>query len=483
MIAARRTSWNFALDRALAWSRELKQPLVVLEALDCDYPWASDRLHRFVLDGMRGNRSAFAGSGVTYHPYVEPTPGAGRGLLPTLVASASVVVTDDAPVFFLPALTQAAARYVTTRFEAVDSNGILPVNAPPKGQVFPSAYAFRRYLQRELPLHLEHRPASDPLGRRALPRLSSLTPDILARWPAADAILDPGGNLDALPIDHSVAPVARAGGESAARQHLDDFVADRLEKYADRNDPDEDVSSRLSAYLHFGHISAHEIVHRVLAEAGWSPQHVSTSARGLREGWWGASRPVEAFLDQLITWRELGFNMSARRTDYRTFEALPSWALATLDRHAGDRREHVYTPDQFAAAATHDALWNAAQRQLLEEGRIHNYLRMLWGKKVLEWSASPRDAFDVMVALNDRHAVDGRDPNSYSGIAWVFGRYDRPWAPERPIFGTVRYMTSASAMRKLRVKQYMRRYGPGPAVRRQPASVGGQRAALRGRRP
>jgi deoxyribodipyrimidine photo-lyase len=460
MTAARRPAWNFALDRALAWSRELKQPLVVLEALDCDYPWASDRLHRFVLDGMRENRSAFADGGIAYHPYVEPAPGAGRGLLRALAASASVVVTDDAPVFLLPALTQAAARDVTTRFEAVDSNGILPVHAPPTGQVFSSAYAFRRYLQRELPLHLERRPASDPLRRQALPGLSSLAPDILARWPAADAVLAPGGNLAALPIDHSVAPVARAGGQAAARERLDHFVADRLDRYGDRHDPDDDVGSRLSPYLHFGHISAHEIVHRVLADAGWTPQHLSTSARGRREGWWGVSRPVEAFLDQVITWRELGFNMSARRADYCTFEALPSWALATLERHAGDPREHVYTLDQFAAAATHDALWNAAERQLLEEGRIHTYLRMFWGKKILEWSESPRDAFDVMVALNDRYAVDGRDPNSCSGIAWVFGRYDRPWAPERPIFGTVRYMTSASAMRKLRVKQYMRRYGP-----------------------
>ena len=155
MIAARRASWNFALDRAVDWARDLRQPLVVLEPLECDYPWASDRLHRFVLDGMRDNAASFARSGVTYYPYVEPEPGAGRGLLAAISAAASVVVTDDAPVFFLSSIVQAAARQIDTRFEAVDGCGVLPMHAPARGQVFPSAYAFRRYLQRELPAHLE----------------------------------------------------------------------------------------------------------------------------------------------------------------------------------------------------------------------------------------------------------------------------------------------------------------------------------------
>jgi deoxyribodipyrimidine photo-lyase len=144
--------------------------------------------------------------------------------------------------------------------------------------------------------------------------------------------------------------------------------------------------------------------------------------------------------------------------DYAHYSSLPEWAQATLQKHAGDRREHIYSLEEFAAAKTHDRVWNACQRQLLLEGRLHNYMRMLWGKKILEWSATPQEALRVMVELNNRYALDGRDPNSYSGIGWVLGRYDRPWGPERPIFGRVRYMSSDNTRRKLRVTEYLKRY-------------------------
>jgi deoxyribodipyrimidine photo-lyase len=162
----------------------------------------------------------------------------------------------------------------------------------------------------------------------------------------------------------------------------------------------------------------------------------------------------------VITWREVGLNACVHlpRT-YDTFDAVPAWAQQTLARHAKDPREATYDRAALEAANTGDRLWNAAQRQLLREGRIHNHLRMLWGKKVLEWTPRAQDAFETLVALNDRYAVDGRDANSYSGISWVFGRYDRPW-PERPVFGTVRCMTSGSAMKKLHVREYLERYGP-----------------------
>ena len=151
--------------------------------------------------------------------------------------------------------------------------------------------------------------------------------------------------------------------------------------------------------------------------------------------------------------------MCSRRDDYDQYESLPNWAQQTLAKHADDPREYVYTRDELEAAQTHDPLWNAAQRQLRREGRIHNYLRMLWGKKILEWSPSPQAALDVLIELNNKYALDGRDPNSYSGIFWVLGRYDRAWGPERPVFGTIRYMSSENTARKVRVKDYLRRYG------------------------
>jgi deoxyribodipyrimidine photo-lyase len=191
----------------------------------------------------------------------------------------------------------------------------------------------------------------------------------------------------------------------------------------------------------------------------WSPDKLSAKAAGKRAGWWGMSEPAEAFLDQLITWRELGYNFCSKRDDYDQYDSLPDWARATLAKHAGDPRPIVYSRDELTAAATHDPLWNAAQRQLTRDGKLHNYLRMLWGKKILEWSATPQEAMQTMIALNDRLAVDGRDPNSYSGIGWVLGRYDRAWGPERPIFGTIRYMSSDNTARKLSVKKYLERYG------------------------
>ena len=174
------------------------------------------------------------------------------------------------------------------------------------------------------------------------------------------------------------------------------------------------------------------------------------------------SEPAEAFLDQLVTWREVGYNCCAYRSDYDEYQSLPSWAKATLAKHAVDKRSYLFTLDEFAAARTHDRLWNAAQRQLITEGTIHNYLRMLWGKKILQWTAGPQEALDIMVELNNRYALDGQDPNSYSGIFWILGRYDRPWGPERPIFGTVRYMSSENTARKIRVREYIRRYNIQP---------------------
>jgi deoxyribodipyrimidine photo-lyase len=172
------------------------------------------------------------------------------------------------------------------------------------------------------------------------------------------------------------------------------------------------------------------------------------------------SEAAEGFLDELITWRELGFNMCWQNPDYDQYESLPAWAQATLADHETDIRHHAYSRDEFEQAATHDELWNAAQNQLLTEGRMHNYLRMLWGKKIFEWSATPRDALDTMIDLNNRYALDGRDPNSYSGIFWVLGRYDRAWGPERPIFGKIRYMTSENTARKVRVRDFIEKYRP-----------------------
>jgi deoxyribodipyrimidine photo-lyase len=182
----------------------------------------------------------------------------------------------------------------------------------------------------------------------------------------------------------------------------------------------------------------------------------------MREGWWGLPAASEAFLDELVTWRELGYVFCHHTPHYDRFEALPAWAQKTLTDRATDPRPEHYTRGEMERAETADPVWNAAQRQLLADGRIHNYLRMLWGKKILEWSPSPRAALATLFELNNKYAVDGRDPNSVSGILWTLGLFDRPWGPKRPIFGTIRYMSSAATIRKLKLKQYLAKWGPQP---------------------
>jgi deoxyribodipyrimidine photo-lyase len=463
MIAFRRTHWNFSLQWAVEWAQRLRKPLVIFEPLRVGYQWASDRLHRFVLDGMADQASrleSMRSRGVHYYPHVELAPDRDKGLLSSLAERACVVITDDYPSFFLPHMVRSAARRLPLRLEQVDSNGLLPLRAADR--VFTTARSFRAFLQKQLPAHIDAGPQPDPLAGVRLPPLRSLPASIVRRWPAATAALLAGEPkaLARLPIDHAIRPVDYRGGPAAGRAALRRFIDRNLAGYADgASHPDEDGRSGLSPYLHFGHLSAHEAFTEVARREGWSPDGLSSPAGGARAGWWGMSPSAEAFLDQLVTWRELGFNMSAGRDDHDRFDSLPGWARATLDKHAADPRPHVYTLDEFEAGRTHDPLWNAAQAQLVREGRIHNSLRMLWGKKILEWTAGPRDTLAVMIELNNKYAVDGRDPNSYSGIFWVLGRYDRPWGPERPVFGTVRYMSSASALRKLRLRRYLARHG------------------------
>ncbi len=460
MTSNRRTRFNFALERAIEWSRRLTKPLLVLEGLRFDYPWASERMHHFVIGGMGANRDAFEKAGVTYYPYVERRPGEARGLLETLAASACVVVGDDYPAFFLPHLTAAGGRVLDRHgvpFEVVDSNGIQPMRATER--VFSTAHSFRRHLQKTIVPHLRDFPRSLPLRGYGM-GVASVPSSVSRRWPAATASLLDGSSLSTFALANDVAPTMLPGGSREGEARLMTFVRQRLHHYSEeRSHPDSDAQSGLSPYLHFGHLASHQVFQAVAREVGWDLDNLGTITNGARSGFWGMGENAEAFIDQLVTWRELGFNMCTHHRDYKRYTSLPGWAKETLAEHASDPRQHCYDLAQFEAADTHDELWNAAQRQLLEEGIIHNYMRMLWGKKILHWSRSPQVALEIMLHLNDKYALDGRDPNSYSGIFWVLGRYDRPWGPKRAIFGSVRYMASENTRRKLRLVRYLERYG------------------------
>jgi deoxyribodipyrimidine photo-lyase len=359
-----------------------------------------------------------------------------------------------------PGMVRAAAGQVPVRLEQVDGNGLLPLRV--SDRAFPTAYAFRRHHQKMLPEHLEHRPRGNPLARTNLPEPVRLPRAITRRWPPATPDVLAGKSLHRLPIDHAVPPVVDVpGGEAAAGRALRRFLERGLNRYAaDHHRPQEPASSGLSPYLHFGHVSAHEVFDALARRESWDPGKLSRKTDGKQTGRWGMSAGAESFLNQLVTWRELGYTMTFHRGDYAEYASLPTWARRTLEAHAGDTRPHLYGLEEFESGRTHDPLWNAAQGELVVKGRIHNYLRMLWGKKILEWSSSPRAALAVMIELNNKYGLDGRNPNSYSGIFWVLGRYDRPWGPERPILGKIRYMSSRNTARKVRVSEYVATFAP-----------------------
>jgi deoxyribodipyrimidine photo-lyase len=449
----RRLERNHALDYALRCAGELGKPLVVYEGLRIDYPWASRRHHRFILEGMQANAARAEELGLSYWPFVETEKGQGRGLLRQLSARAKLVVTDDYPCFIVPAQAAALAQKTEVPVFAVDSNSVVPLSL--LGPAVSAAAHLRPRIHRAFAEAWPHRAA-------AKPRI----PDVAAKrvrapfdaWRAKDV----AAFVDALPLDATVPPVpATPGGTPAARARLRQFVRKRLRGYAEERSeprsPEEGHASGLSPYLHFGHVSIEETVETVLRTAGkWTPDELRLHNRGKREGFFCDDPDVSSFLDEALTWRDVGFQWQwSRRADAASLEtALPAWALQTLGAHAADRRPWLYTAEELENGATHDPLWNAAQRELVVTGTIHNYLRMLWGKKVLEWSASPAEAYRTLEHLNNKYALDGRDPNSYTGILWCFGLFDRPWPPERKVFGSVRYMASENTARKFDLKPY-----------------------------
>ncbi len=465
ITGSRRVRWSFTLQRAVELAERFDRPVLVFESVRAGYAWASDRLHTFILQGMAENRRRLSKrSKAGYYAYVEPRPDDDKGLLVELARHACAVVTDDFPAFFLPRMVASAGMRVPVRLEAVDDNGLLPLHAT--SRTFPTAFSFRAFLQRELPRYLgdEHTPLPDPLKGTRIPAFDEIPKSVLRRWPeASDALLAATPEaLSALEIDHSVPKGRFHGGSGEGDRKLEEFVSARLERYPElRNQPEVGGTSELSPYLHFGHVAAHQVFAAIREREEWTPQKLTgKSAGGKRTGFWKMSEEAEAFLDEFITWRELAYNFVHKREDHRSVDALPGWAKATLKAHEADPRPAQYSLKELEEARTHDPLWNAAQRQLVRDGWFHNYLRMLWGKKILEWSPSPREALRTMEHLMNRYSLDGRNACSYAGFQWVLGQFDRPWGPERQVFGKVRYMSSENTARKLKTKGYVAKYGP-----------------------
>lgn len=465
MSSARRFRYNAALDEAVKLSVEHQKPLVVIEALRKDYPHACERFHAFVIEGMI-EHLRITQHGLVYLPYVEKETNAGKGLLQALASKAVCVVSDEYPVFFLSKAHAAFVKQTKVEIRQVDGNGIFPMRAFDKAH--PYAHTFRRAWHRLLPQYFDVFPWEDAL--RHLPSVDLKTDalnHVLVRWEMLkkDATLEQ--TLEQLgPFEHATWHLPKRvrdihGGYMHGRATLDDFLKRKMHRYADeRSHPDLDAASGLSPWLHFGHMGVHEIYARVMEQEGWTPAQIQQPLLG-RKGYLGLSPGAESFMDELITWREVGFNRAHFEPRYAAYDALPTWSKATLEYHKKDPRQHVYGYEDLLHSKTYDPIWNAAQRELLHTGRMQNYLRMLWGKRILEWSTTPEQAYEMMVLLNDSLALDGRDPNSYTGIGWVCGLFDRTWAPERPVYGTIRYMSSALTPKKLKMKRYLQLHGSG----------------------
>jgi deoxyribodipyrimidine photo-lyase len=420
MQRAQRGYDNPALDVAIAAANELNRPVVVFFAPGPLYPNANLRQFRFLAEGIPDIAAAVQKRNIGFVLRRFPE----HSLLRFCdEVKAAMVVGDENPLREPEAWRRKAAKRLRVPLWTVDADVIVPSKLLEKAQY--ASYIIRPRLRLHLPRFLTklanpvaHVSWKKPKGLAGLPSDFDVTQD----WK----------------LDRSVTPVSqRPGGGREALRLLDEFIQDKLPGYdAGRNKPEIDHTSRLSPYLHFGQIGPHTVA--LAVEKSGAPQ-----------------KDKETFLNQLITWRELGINLVRFNADYDNFECGEPWAQRTLASHAKDRRPILYTAAQLENAETHDQLWNAAQMQMVNTGWMHNYVRMYWAKKILEWTPSPAEAYRTAVHLNDKYELDGRDPNGYAGIAWaIVGKFDRPWF-DRPIFGQIRYMSAASTGKKFDSKKYI----------------------------
>ncbi|TVQ03807.1 MAG: hypothetical protein EA359_08485 [Balneolaceae bacterium] len=454
----RRFHYNFALEYAVGWANKINKPLLILEAFSCDYPWATARTHTFVMQGMEEHLEYATQQKLNYISFAEQETGQYEVLLKNLTSKASVLVTDEYPVFIMRKRNETYSQEMELPYITVDSNGLIPLGITEKDPY--SAYLFRKTMQKNFVEAFTNPPKKNPLddlkNRDSINLPGSFHENLPERKKGPANITK---FISGLKINHDVKPINWHGGRQAALGMLGQFIQNSLLEYDEkRNDPDEKKTSNLSPWLHFGKISVYEIISAALKHQpeGWDLDKI-TYNNGSTDGFFNGNQSIDSFLDEVITWRETGFHFAHHRKDYDKFESLPSWAQQTLNKHRDDKREWTYTYEQLENAQTHDEIWNAAQMQLRRDGIIHNYLRMLWGKKVIEWTPEPEIALRYLIELNNTYAIDGRDPNSYSGIFWCFGRFDRAWQ-ERPVTGKLRYMSSDNTRKKIKLKQYLNTY-------------------------
>jgi deoxyribodipyrimidine photo-lyase len=423
MQASQRVVFNHALEYAIRQANERNRPAIVVFGLTDRFPEANLRHYAFLLEGLSEVRDALHERGIQFvvkHQSPELA-------VAQIAKEACMVVADRGYLRVQKAWHSHVARKVPCLVAQVESDVVVPVEMASDKEVYAASTLrprIKKHLSRFL-VPLKETPVKrDSLGLK----FDSLN---VRQW---------DGVLSKLRLDRSVGPVdsIRGGAGNAARL-LDDFISHKLKYYGHRrNDPSTDYGSQMSPYLHFGQVSPLQIALKVRQVRG-KPKEAK-----------------EAYLEELIVRRELSMNFVHYNPLYDSFKALPDWARSSLKVHAKDQREYQYNLEEMERAQTHDPYWNAAQREMVVTGKMHNYMRMYWGKKILEWSAAPEEAFENALYLNNKYELDGRDPNGFAGVAWCFGKHDRAWA-ERPVFGKVRYMNAAGLRRKFNIEAYVRR--------------------------
>jgi deoxyribodipyrimidine photo-lyase len=418
MQASQRVEYNHALEYAIQRANGLNLPLLTVYCLVDRFPDANRAHYKFMLEGLQEAKRSFEDQGIGF----EALRGEPIKIIPELAENASLLLVDRDYLRLQRSWRESITALVTCPFFQIESNAIVPIETVSRKEEY-SAGTIRPKIQRllhEFMISLPHGKVKHTyhdigLDGLDLSNISDVLKHIRVKSSADQEILFKGGTQN-------------------AKKLLRNFISTKLDRFGDlRNDPSQDYLSNMSPYLHFGNISPLFIALQVQAAGGPG---------------------ADAYLEELIIRRELSFNFVYFNKNYDNPECLPDWAKTTLEQHSFDEREYVYSFTDLENAKTHDSYWNAAQTEMVRNGKMHGYMRMYWGKKILEWMESPYDAFETALKLNNMYELDGRDPNGFTGVAWCFGKHDRAWK-ERSLFGKVRYMNANGLRRKFDIDSYV----------------------------
>ncbi|MCX7760289.1 MAG: deoxyribodipyrimidine photo-lyase [Hydrogenothermaceae bacterium] len=425
MESSQRIDYNYALYFAVKLADKIKKPLITVFNITDNYKHSNIRYYKFMIEGILKLREDFKKLGIKFvinkNSYTEGCK--------KFLKNASVVITDTNYLKTQRMWREYIGKISDVAVFEIESDVIVPV---------------RLVSNKQEPYAMTIRPKIYGMMDRFITSIQITPPKIksenfdIQSWDL-DSVDD---YINQLNIDKSVKPSENfIGGYDEAQKLLKIFIEEKLHRYKDlRSDPTVDYQSNLSPYIHFGQISPVKIVKDILKE-----YHIY-------------DENVKSFFNELIVWRELARNFCFYNPLYNQYNGIPQWAKQTLEEHIKDKREYIYSISELEEGKTHDQYWNAAQRELLKTGKMHNYMRMYWAKKLIEWTKHPKEAFDIACYLNDKYELDGRDPNGYAGISWCFGTHDRPWQ-ERKVFGKVRYMNDKGLERKFDIKKYVERFG------------------------